>query len=568
MASRSDIVAGGAAVEITALDYTAGVFAKVENNLFRLGSAAMKVGAGMLASATAAAAGLAIFTAAAAASAAAVDDASQRTGVNVAALQEFVYAGGQSGATLEDLTKAFRALNLIMADDEGRKKLEALGLNLAALDKMSPEARLEAIAEAIKNLGDIEKQTAAANDIFGKSGFALLPFLSGGAVEIEKMREEARSLGQVLSGEAVSGLAKFDDTVAKLTGSLQGIAGIIAGQLAPVFDPIAKAVVTIAQSLGEWIAANTWLTAGALTSIGVVGALGAAFVAFGVAVVALGSVITALTAIFGAVSSVVAVVGAPFLLIAGAIAAVIAVIPLLAAGLLFLLTPFIDLESAGNSFGGVISYLTDVMQGFYLFAKEYFGPTVQGMADAFSNGNLAAAAEIAFLNVQIAATKALDVIIAYIERVIDSISLIGGAVNKLAGITDSLKEMNAANRDALRLDLELKINKQARIKVEAEAAAVLKAEAAARQAAIDAALAKAPPPPAVVAAAEAVKAAGVTAQQTTNFGNSGTQTSGAAAFLGANMTFFKPLEELQKQAVAALNQIQQNTADGMGVQIA
>lgn len=567
MASRSDIVAGGAAVEISALDYASGVFAKVENNLFRLGSASMKIGAGMLASATAAAAGLAIFTAAAASSAAAIDDASQRTGVNVAALQELAYAGGQSGASVDDLVKAFRALNLAMADDAGRKSLEGLGLNLAALDKMSPEARLEAIAEAIKNLGDIEKQTAAANDIFGKSGFALLPFLSGGAVEIEKMREEARSLGQVLSNEAVAGLAKFDDTVAKLTGSLQGIAGIIAGQLAPALDPIASAVVTITQGVGEWIAANSWLTAGVLSSIGVVGALGAAFVAFGVAVVALGSVITALTAIFGAVSSVVAVVGAPFLIIAGAIAALLAVIPLLAAGLLFLLTPFIDLSSAGEGFGGVLTYLNDVMTGFAIFAKEYFGPTIQGMADAFSNGNLAAAAEIAFLNVQIAATQALDAIIDRIISVVESMSLIGGAVNRITGLTDSLKEMNATNRDGLRLDLELKINKQALAKVEKEAAAALQAEAAARQASIDAALV-AVPPPAVVATAEAVKAAGVTAQQATNFANSGTQTSGAASFLGANVTFFKPLEELQKQAVAALNQIQQNTADGMGVQIA
>lgn len=568
MASRNDVIAGGAAVEIRALDYTAQVFGKVEANLYKMGAAATKIGAGMVAAAGTAAAGLAAFTIAAASSAAAVDDASKRTGVGAEALQELRYGAEQSGASFEGLIKAMRALNIAFSDGTGRDKLAGLGLSLEELGKMTPDQRFAAVAEAIKNLGDESQQTAAANEIFGKSGFELLPFLQEGAAGISKMRGEARGLGQVLSADGVSALAKFDDSVAKLTGSLRGLAGVLASQLAPYFGPIADGIISIVVATNDWLSNNSGVVAALLGSIGAFGATGVAIAGFGVALTVLASVISSFTVIAGAVTAAIGFFGAPFLLIAAAIAAVIAVIPLLVAGLAFLLTPLLSISSAGEQVGGVLGMLNGMFASFQAWAISTFGQTVGGMADAFSNGDLVGAAEIAFLSIQIAATHAWTAILTNTQKMLGAMT--AGFAAFIPGVQeafDAFSELNDATKKGLQIELDIATAKQARTRATKEATEAANAEYDAEQAAYMAAwgIGQQPiAPPAAVPAA--VADAGAKAKSEDRFGTSGTSTSGAAAFMGG-VTWFKPLEDLQNKANAILERIAGNTADGMGVAI-
>lgn len=576
MASRSDVIAGGAAVEIRALDYTAQVFGKVEANLHKLGSSAMKIGGAMVASAAAAAAGLTAFTVATASSAAAVDDASKRTGVGVEALQELRYGAEQTGGSFDDVANGFKFLAKAMENDTGRKKLEELGLSLAELDRMSPEDRFAAVAEAIKNMGDASAQSNAAQEIFGRGFSGLLPMLQEGAAGINRYRSEARSLGQVVSAEGVSALASLDDAVAKVTGSIRGFAGTLASQLAPYIEPVANAITNIVATLGEWLAANSGFTAGLVGTIGAVGVVGTVIAGFGAALVAAGSVISAATAIFGFLSAAVATVSAPLLIVAGVVTALVVGFLALGAAVAFLVLPFVDLNAIAGAFGATLEWLQGVASSVAESIWSAFGPMLQGMMDAFSNGDLAGAAEIAFIGIQIAATNVWAGLLDSTQMMLAALT--AGFAGLVPGIDEAFaafEELNSAAKKGFQIDMQMAVSKQATTKATNEAAKaaadLAKAEEAA-SAEYDALVAdawqasmaaqNAAP---VAKAVEAVTDS--TAAQDRFEASGGTNFSGAAAFLGG-VTMFQPLQDEAKKQTEHLQAIRNNTRDGLGAQIA
>lgn len=306
MASRSDIEAGKAFVRI---------YAKKDDSLTKIGKSLQSIGSKITAlGATITAAGGAItgFGTAAVLQFSnvgdAVDKMASRTGLSTEAVTELGHAAGLSGTSVEALENGIRKMQNTLVDvSQGSKKaaesLHRLGLDATALLQLSPDKQFEAFADAIAAIEDPAQRTAAAIDVFGKSGTQLLPLLQSGSKGLAEMRQEARQLGLSMDRETTTSAANLNDALGRLSSAVSGIITQIGAALAPVVTQAAQRIAMIAGAVSNWIRQNRSL----VVTVGAVGAglvvVGSLITGLGLGIVALGTVITSVATVAAAVFS-------------------------------------------------------------------------------------------------------------------------------------------------------------------------------------------------------------------------------------------------------------------------
>jgi hypothetical protein len=75
-----------------------------------------------------------------------------------------------------------------------------------------------------------------AQQLFGKSYQELIPLINLGADGLADMTKEAHDVGAVMSEEAVTGLADFNDKLAAMKAGLRGLLGRFLAPLIPVLQ--------------------------------------------------------------------------------------------------------------------------------------------------------------------------------------------------------------------------------------------------------------------------------------------------------------------------------------------
>lgn len=211
--------------------------------------------------AEAAAAGLAAFSAAVAATvgylakasveaAAFADDMitlSKVTGISTDDLQAYSYAADLVDVSLDTLTGAMTRNVRSMSSAAGgtgaaADAYKALGISVTDANGELRDSE-EVFWEAIDALGAISNETerdALAMDLFGKSARDLNPLIMEGSEGMQKLTEEARDMGAVLSDVQLADLGAFDDSIRRLQ------AGAAAGKraLGLVFLPALQSLAT------------------------------------------------------------------------------------------------------------------------------------------------------------------------------------------------------------------------------------------------------------------------------------------------------------------------------------
>lgn len=181
----------------------------------------------------------------------------QRIGVSTEAVQELTYAGQLSGASAEEIGTSFQRLA------KGLEELRTKGTGPAAdgfkalkISTQDSEIQhgkldqvLEIVADRFKSMPDGVEKTAAAMDLFGRSGAVLIPLLNKGSGGIKELREEAQKLGIVLDDSAIASAKKFEEENVALHASLRGISNQIIGALLPTINELIG-------SVRDWIAAH------------------------------------------------------------------------------------------------------------------------------------------------------------------------------------------------------------------------------------------------------------------------------------------------------------------------
>lgn len=163
-----------------------------------------------------------------------------KLGVSFEFIQVLEEAGNRSGVSIESVSSAFGRLQktLAGADEESKAATEALGrlgISFANLENLSPEEQIRLIGEQLQGIDDPAKRTAAAMQIFGKSGADLLPFfanLGPAADDIERLggaltkvdRRQIDDFGAAIDALSVASSRLGELVLLPFTGLGEGVA--------------------------------------------------------------------------------------------------------------------------------------------------------------------------------------------------------------------------------------------------------------------------------------------------------------------------------------------------------
>lgn len=301
-------------------------FAKTNSDLQKFGKSMQKVGASFAAVGGAITAALGVAVKSLANAADVADDTAKRTGLTVEAVQELGYVAKMTGSNLATVEVALRTMQKGLTDSGTESAaftsaLETLGLSLAELRAMNPQAQFDTLSQAIAGVTDPSQRAGLAMTVFGRAGTALLPMLAEGADGIAKLKDEAHKYGYVMSQEVAKAGSNFNDNLDRLKGSLGGLAQQVVAGLLPTLNSLVKCAADVVAGIKEWINNNPNLVS---TLAHVVASVGAVLTVFGALVAACGSWIALAPAVGAAWTIATGPIGITIMAIAGVVAGIVA----------------------------------------------------------------------------------------------------------------------------------------------------------------------------------------------------------------------------------------------------
>lgn len=217
--------------------------ASVKSSFAGVGKALSLGGIGLSAGAAFAGIGLAMKTAIDAGGA--LTDMMARTGASgrdlVILQQMFANAGVEASKVPVSLNKMQKALAGVNEDGEQTANaFNKIGLNIRDLQQMDAVGAFRAIGEKIAGIESPAQRTAAAMEIFGKSGGELLAVMTDGSAW-QSARDQVGTYGDKLA-ESAERFDQIGDSVALLQNAFKSFGVTIANQVAPALEWAAEAM--------------------------------------------------------------------------------------------------------------------------------------------------------------------------------------------------------------------------------------------------------------------------------------------------------------------------------------
>lgn len=164
-------------------------------------------------------------------------DLAEKMGDSAEAIASLKPASDLSGVSLETLSAASIKLTASLAktDDESKGValgLKSIGLELGAFKALSPVQQIDAVAKAMAGFEDSSEKTAAAVQIFGKSGAELLPLLGDLANGAE--RQITLTQAQIMAAD------EYSKATDRMRGSLSTFAMVASAEAAPQMTQMVK----------------------------------------------------------------------------------------------------------------------------------------------------------------------------------------------------------------------------------------------------------------------------------------------------------------------------------------
>ena len=173
-----------------------------------------------------------------------IQKVSLRTGVSTETLSKWRFAAEQAGSSLDVVEKGQRRFAGVIDDAErglstAVYSLDALGLSLDSLRASNPEQQMELLANAIAAVEDPTQRLALAQDVLGRAGAELIPFLAGGAEELRRLGDQAERTGNIVSTNTANAAAEAVDAINEMQHTVGGLATELVGELAPALTAAA-----------------------------------------------------------------------------------------------------------------------------------------------------------------------------------------------------------------------------------------------------------------------------------------------------------------------------------------
>lgn len=220
--------------------------------------------------------------------------AAQRIGITVEALSQLKFAAEQNGISFESLERDLRRMQRSMGRAaEGTPEvvgaLRQLGLSFEDLNKLSPEGKLKALADAMQKIPDGTQKANVAMQLFGQHGMgtSLIPLLDLGSKGIDKLMRQFDDMGLTMSTKTAAQALELDQRLNVLWTVIRGGAITIGSALTPAFRYLANGLTVAIVAVNRFVKAHEKLAQiGGAVALGLTGSLlagSAALIVFGTA---------------------------------------------------------------------------------------------------------------------------------------------------------------------------------------------------------------------------------------------------------------------------------------------
>lgn len=194
----------------------------------------------------------------------------QSLGVSYGELRQLQVAADLSGASSEQLAKAFTRAQVTISNaargsKEAQTALARLGLSVDGLATQTSTQQFAAIASAINAIQNPAERAAAAVAIFGRSGAELLPTFRELPQNLNTANQFLAKFSGGLNGVNPDAIDAIKDAFGLAAQALGELAGRVLTQLSPALVKGAESFVAFAQKVDVQAAANA--AADALSAI-------------------------------------------------------------------------------------------------------------------------------------------------------------------------------------------------------------------------------------------------------------------------------------------------------------
>lgn len=181
----------------------------------------------------------------------------QKIGISTEALTGYQYAAKLADVDNEKLQSSLVKLAKNMEAAAYSGGTQAQTFKLIGVETVDASGKLRSIdgvmldvADRFAGMEDGAQKAALAQELFGKAGAELIPFLNQGRDGIEQLRAEAERLGVVISTDTARQAEEFNDNLARLKASTTGVANALAEEMLPKLSRITSAMAEAAQEGG------------------------------------------------------------------------------------------------------------------------------------------------------------------------------------------------------------------------------------------------------------------------------------------------------------------------------
>lgn len=204
------------------------------------------IGAAAATAALAAGAAITVLTKKSIDQADALGKMSTRTGIAVEDLSKLQYAAGLSGTSIEAVENATKRLAVVQAEAAAGTKTQAEVFERIGISATDASGNLRSTSDIIGDVADKfatyedgAGKAALAQELFGKSGAALIPLLNNGRDGLAALGDEAEALGLVIGTDTAKQAELFNDNMDRLTSSAEGFGNQVAAALLPTLNDLA-----------------------------------------------------------------------------------------------------------------------------------------------------------------------------------------------------------------------------------------------------------------------------------------------------------------------------------------
>ncbi len=239
-------------------------------------------------------------------------DLKAQTGLSTDSLQEWRHVAEIAGVAADTVANAVIGLTrrLPALAEEGSvsaEQLAKIGLTFDQLKTMDPEETISTLIDRLAGMSDVMERNSIGAKLFGGAWIEIAPILDEGAEGIAALREEAHSLGLVMSEEGLDAADEFRKEWVKVKEEFGALFRNLGLELLPLmrdtFIPLVKnTIIPALRELGDHVkAAVQWFgdlspetQKNIVKFVAVAAALGPVLIVVGKLITAVGSLANAL----------------------------------------------------------------------------------------------------------------------------------------------------------------------------------------------------------------------------------------------------------------------------------